>query len=63
MGLPTLPKLTEKTELWDVVTSDFWELFNILKLSVDWLALPPTQLSGTPARTILSSESLSEQSR
>ena len=42
MGLPTFPKLTEKTELWDLVTSDSWELFDLLGLSADWLALPPT---------------------
>ena len=40
--------MTEKTELWDLVTSDSWELFNILKLSVDWLALPPTEWDTSP---------------
>ena len=34
--------MTEKTELWDLVTSNSWELF-ILKMSADWLALPPTK--------------------
>ena len=47
-GLPTFPKLTDKTELWDLVTSDSWELFDILKLSPDWLALPPTEWDTSP---------------
>ena len=47
-GLPTFPKLTEKTELRDLVTSDSWELFNILKLSPDWLALPPSEWDTSP---------------
>ena len=47
-GLPTFPKLTEKTELRDLVTSDSWELFNILKLSPDWLAMPPSEWDTSP---------------
>ena len=41
-GTANLSKLTEKTELWDLVTSNSWKLF-ILKMSADWLALPPTK--------------------
>ena len=41
-GTANLSQLTEKTELWDLVTSNSWELF-ILKMSADWLALPPTK--------------------
>ena len=47
-GLPTYPKLSDKTELRDLVTSESWELFNILKLSADWLALPPAQWDTDP---------------
>ena len=41
-GTANLSQLTEKTELRDLVTSNSWELF-ILKMSADWLALPPTK--------------------
>lgn len=48
-GLPTFPQqLSDKTELWDLVTSESWELFNILKLSADWLAQPPAQWDTDP---------------
>ena len=47
-GLPTYPKLSDKTELRDLVTSESWKLFNILKLSADWLALPPAQWDTDP---------------
>ena len=47
-GLPTFPKLSEKTELRDLVTSESWELFNILKLDSDWLALPPAKWDTNP---------------
>ena len=43
MGLPTFPKLSEKTELRDLVTSESWELFDIMKMSPGWLALPPAE--------------------
>ena len=39
MGYPDFPKLSEKTELWDLVTR---QLFDIMKMSPKWLALPPT---------------------
>ena len=42
-GLPTFPELSEKTELRDLVTSESWELFDIMKMSPDWLALPPAE--------------------
>ena len=48
LGLPTFPKLSDKTELRDLVTSESWELFDILKLSADWLALPPAQWDTDP---------------
>ena len=47
-GLPTFPKFSVKTELLDLVTSESWELFDILKLSADWLALPPAQCDTDP---------------
>ena len=47
-GLPTFPKLSEKTELRDLVTSESWELFNILKLDSEWLALPPAKWDTEP---------------
>ena len=47
-GLPTFPKLTEKTELRDLITSDSWELFIIMKLSPDWLAMPPSEWDTSP---------------
>ena len=40
LGLPTFPKLSDKTELRDLVTS---ESFDIMKMSPDWLALPPAE--------------------
>ena len=40
--------LSDKTELRDLVTSESWELFNILKLSAEWLALPPAQWDTDP---------------
>ena len=54
MGLLTFPKLTEKIELWDLVTSDSWELFDLLGLSADWLALPPTDWDASADSEILS---------
>ena len=42
------PQLSDKTELRDLVTSESWELFDILKLSADWLALPPAQWNTNP---------------
>ena len=56
LGYPDFPKLTDKTELRDLVTPDSWQLFDILKMSPDWLALP--QPSGTPTQTTWSSETL-----
>ena len=47
-GLPTFPKFSVKTELLDLVTSESWELFDILKLSADWLAMPPAQCDTDP---------------
>ena len=47
-GLPSFPKLSDKTELRDLVTSESWELFDILKLSADWLALPPAEWDTDP---------------
>ena len=40
--------MTKKTELRDLVTSDSWELFNILKLSPDCLAMPPSEWDTSP---------------
>ena len=37
--------MSDKTKLPDLVTSNSWQMFDILKLSPDWLALPLT--SGT----------------
>ena len=48
LGLPTFPQLSDKTELRDLVTSESWELFDILKLSADWLALPPAEWDTDP---------------
>ena len=48
MGLPTFPQLSDKTELRDLITSDSWELFDILKVSADWLALPPAKWDTNP---------------
>ena len=48
MGLPTFPQLSDKTELRDLITSDSWELFDILKVSSDWLALPPAKWDTNP---------------
>ena len=45
-GLPTFPKLSDKTELRDLVTSESWELFNILKVDSDWL--PPAKWDTNP---------------
>ena len=44
-GYPAFPKMSDKTELPDLVTSNSWQMFDILKLSPDWLALP--LMSGT----------------
>ena len=41
--LPTFPKLSEKTEL-----RELRELFNILKMDSDWLALPPAKWDTNP---------------
>ena len=48
LGYPEFPKLSEKTELRDLVTSDSWKLFDILKISPDWLALPPADWDSNP---------------
>ena len=40
--------MTNKTELRDLVTPDSCQLFNILKMSPDWLALPPAQWETNP---------------
>ena len=47
-GYPDFPKLTDKTELRDLVTPDSWQLVDILKMSPDWLALPPAQWDSNP---------------
>ena len=39
LGYLDFPKLTDKTELRDLVTG---QLFDIMKMSPKWLALPPT---------------------
>ena len=48
LGYPDFPKLTDKTKLRDLVTPDSWQLFNILKMSPDWLALPPAEWDTNP---------------
>ena len=48
LGYLDFPKLTDKTELRDLVTPDSWQLFDILKMSPDWLALPPAQWDINP---------------
>ena len=40
MGYMDFSRMSEKTELRDLVTPDSWQLFDILKISPDWLALP-----------------------
>ena len=40
--------MTNKTELRDLVTPDSWQLFDILKMSPDWLALPPAEWDTNP---------------
>ena len=45
---PAFPKLSDKTELWDLVTSDSWQMFDILQMSPDWLALPPAEWDTNP---------------
>ena len=35
LGYPDFPKLTDKTELQDLVTPNSWQLFDILKMSPD----------------------------
>ena len=40
--------MSDKTELPDLVTSDSWQMFDILKLSPDWLALPPDEWDTDP---------------
>ena len=47
-GYPAFPKMSDKTELPDLVTSDSWQMFDILKLSPDWLALPPDEWDTDP---------------
>ena len=47
-GYPAFPKMSDKTELPDLVTSDSWQIFDILKLSPDWLALPPDEWDTNP---------------
>ena len=47
-GYPAFPKLSDKTELWDLVTSDSWQMFDILQMSPDWLALPPAEWDTDP---------------
>ena len=59
-GTANLSQLTEKTELWDLVTSNSWELFILKMLLTGWPCPPP---SGIPAWTTSSSETLSEQLR
>ena len=48
LGYPDFPKLTDKTELQDLVTPNSWQLFDILKMSPDWLALPPAEWDSNP---------------
>ena len=38
----------ELPELRDMVTPDSWQLFKILKISPDWLALPPAEWDSNP---------------
>ena len=40
--------MTDKTELRDLVTPNSWQLFNILKMSPDWLALSPAKWDTNP---------------
>ena len=47
-GYPAFPKLSDKTELWDLVTSNSWPMFDILQMSPDWLALPPAEWDTNP---------------
>ena len=37
LGLPEFPVVTEKTELWDLVTSKTWQFFDIVKSDPNWL--------------------------
>ena len=48
LGYSDFQKLTNKTELRDLVTPDSCQLFNILKMSPDWLALSPAQWDTNP---------------
>ena len=42
-GLPDFPKLEMTTELYDLVTEDSWQFFDIVKVAPDFLALPPSE--------------------
>ena len=48
LGYPDFPRLFEKTELRDMFTPYSWQMFYILKMSPDWLALPPAQWDSNP---------------
>ena len=37
LGLPVFPEVTEKTELWDLVTSKTWQFFDIVRSDPTWL--------------------------
>ena len=39
-GLPSVPNITSATQIWDCVTSESWEFFDILKQPATFLAKP-----------------------
>ena len=44
-GKPVFPTLKVNTQLWDLVSSESWQFFDIVRISSDWLTLPPAEWS------------------
>ena len=42
-GKPVFPSVTVDTQLWDLITSESWQFFDIVQVSPDWLTLPPNE--------------------
>ena len=47
-GKPSLPKVTEESELVDFIGSNSWLVFDILGLQGDWLVKPVTEWEESP---------------
>ena len=48
LGLPAFPVVTDKTQLWDLVTPQSWQFFDIVKSDPNWLTQNVSEWENNP---------------